>query len=38
MEVDMYSIVIPCYSSSHTIRQVVTGAAEKMEEMGRTPF
>ena len=38
MEVDMYSIVIPCYSSSHTIRQVVEGATEKMNEMGRTPF
>ncbi len=34
----MYSIVIPCYSSSHTIRQVVEETAAKMEEIGRTPF
>ena len=34
----MYSIVIPCYKSSHTIRQVVTETSAKMEEMGRTPF
>ena len=34
----MYSIVIPCYSSSHTIRQVVEEASAKMEEIGRTPF
>ena len=34
----MYSIVIPCYSSSHTIRQVVEGAYEQMEKMERTPF
>ncbi len=34
----MYSIVIPCYKSSHTIRQVVELTAEKMTEIGRTPF
>ena len=34
----MYSIVIPCYKSSHTIRQVVTETSAKMNEMGRTPF
>ena len=34
----MYSIVIPCYNSSHTIRDVVELTAEKMTELGRTPF
>lgn len=34
----MYSIVIPCYKSSHTIRQVVTETSAKMNEIGRTPF
>lgn len=34
----MYSIVIPCYKSSHTIRQVVEETAAKMEELGRTPY
>lgn len=34
----MYSIVIPCYNSSHTIRQVVTETAAKMKELGREPF
>lgn len=35
---NMYSIVIPCYKSSHTIRQVVTETSAKMNEIGRTPF
>ncbi|MBQ1406878.1 MAG: glycosyltransferase [Eubacterium sp.] len=34
----MYSIVIPCYNSSKTIRQVVELTSEKMTELGRTPF
>ena len=34
----MYSIVIPCYSSSHTIRQVVEETYKEMTELGRTPF
>ena len=34
----MYSIVIPCYCSSHTIGQVVRETAAKMEEIGRIPF
>ena len=34
----MYSIVIPCYKSSHTIRQVVAETSAKMNELGRTPF
>ena len=34
----MYSIVIPCYNSSHTIRDVVEQTAEKMNSLGRTPF
>ena len=34
----MYSIVIPCYNSSKSIREVVEKTAEKMEEIGRVPF
>ena len=34
----LYSIIIPCYKSAHTIRQVVEMTSAKMEEMGRTPF
>lgn len=34
----MYSIIIPCYKSSHTIREVVTLTASKMDEMGKTPY
>ncbi len=34
----LYSIIIPCYKSVHTIRQVVEMTAEKMQEMGKTPF
>ena len=34
----LYSIVVPCYKSAHTIRQVVELTADKMEEMGRTPY
>ncbi len=34
----MYSIVIPCYNSSHTIRDVVELTADMMNELGRTPF
>lgn len=34
----MYSIVIPCYSSSHTIVQVVEETYKEMTELGRTPF
>ena len=33
-----YSIVIPCYNSAHTIRQVVEETAAEMERLGRTPF
>ncbi|MBQ0041390.1 MAG: glycosyltransferase family 2 protein [Clostridiales bacterium] len=33
-----YSIVIPCYNSAHTIRQVVKETAAEMERLGRTPF
>lgn len=32
-----YSIVIPCYNSSHTIRQVVEDTIEEMKRIGRTP-
>lgn len=34
----MYSIIIPCYKSSHTIREVIELTAAKLEELGRTPF
>ena len=34
----MYSVIIPCYKSSHTIREVVDLTAAKLEELGRTPF
>ena len=34
----MYSVIIPCYKSSHTIREVVKLTAAKLEELGRTPF
>lgn len=33
-----YSIVIPCYNSSHTIRQMVEETSAEMERLGRTPF
>ena len=33
-----YSIIIPCYNSSHTIRQVVDMTCKEMEALGRTPF
>lgn len=33
-----YSIVIPCYKSSHTIRNVVEDTAAEMERLGKTPF
>ena len=33
-----YSIVIPCYCSSHTIRDVVEATIEEMERLGRTPY
>ena len=34
----MYSVIIPCYKSSHTIREVVELTAAKLGELGRTPF
>lgn len=34
----MYSVIIPCYKSSHTIREVVELTAAKLEELGRTPY
>lgn len=34
----LYSIVIPCYKSSHTIREAVELTAAKMEELGKTPY
>lgn len=34
----MYSIIIPCYNSSHTIREVVEETTSVLEELNRTPF
>lgn len=34
----LYSIVIPCYNSSHTIRSVVEETAAEMTRIGRVPF
>ena len=34
----LYSVIIPCYKSSHTIREVVEKTAEEMERLGRTPY
>ena len=34
----LYSIIVPCYKSSHTIRELVELTSAKMEEMGRTPY
>ena len=33
-----YSIIIPCYNSSHTIRQVVDLTCKEMNDLGKTPF
>ena len=33
-----YSIVIPCYKSSHTIRKVVEDTSAEMERLGNVPF
>lgn len=34
----LYSIIIPCYNSSKTIRKVVELTMEEMKRIGRTPF
>ena len=34
----LYSVVIPCYKSAHTIREVVETTAEELTKLGRTPF
>lgn len=34
----MYSIVIPCYKSAHTISDVVNLTAKEMNSLGKTPF
>lgn len=34
----LYSIVIPCYNSAHTITRVVEETTEEMQRLGRTPF
>ena len=34
----MYSVIIPCYNSSHTIREAVEETASVLKELDRTPF
>lgn len=34
----LYSIVIPCYNSAHTITRVVEETSEEMHRLGKTPF
>ena len=34
----LYSIIIPCYKSSRSIRQVVELTSEELTKLGRTPF
>ena len=34
----LYSIIVPCYKSSHTIRELVELTSAKMEELGRVPY
>lgn len=34
----LYSVVIPCYNSAHTIRQVIESTAEELTREGRTPY
>ena len=34
----MYSIIIPCYKSSQTIRKVVELTSKEMNRLGRTPY
>ena len=34
----LYSVIVPCYKSAHTIRKVVEMTSEKLEEMGKTPY
>ncbi|MBQ1489902.1 MAG: glycosyltransferase [Eubacterium sp.] len=34
----LYSIVIPCYKSSHTIRNVVELTMQEMDKLGRVPY
>lgn len=33
-----YSFVIPCYKSSHTIREVVETTIQEMDQIGRSPY
>lgn len=34
----LHSIIIPCYKSAHTIRQVVEMTSAEMDKLGRTPY
>ena len=34
----LYSVIVPCYKSSHTIREVVELTIEELRRLGKTPF
>ena len=34
----LYSVIVPCYKSSRSIRQVVEMTAEQMQKLGKTPL
>lgn len=34
----LYSVIIPCYKSARTIRQVVELTAKELDNLGRTPY
>ena len=34
----LYSVIIPCYQSSHTIRQVVEETAAELDKLNRKPY
>ena len=34
----LYSVIIPCYKSAHTIRQVVEETSAELDRLGRTPY
>lgn len=34
----LYSVIIPCYKSSHTIREVVTLTMAELDRLGRRPY
>lgn len=34
----LFSVIVPCYSSSHTIREVVEETMAVLDELGKTPY